>query len=74
MKDWIKICDGYVRTDAIVDVHINKTYPGVVYLALVNGDSVKYRDFGGDKKSAEIVMEELVDFLTGHSIDLHSLY
>lgn len=74
MRDWIKICDGYVRTDAIVDVHINKTYPGAVYLALVNGDSVKYKNFGGDRKSAEVAMEELIDYLTGRSIDLKNLY
>lgn len=74
MKDWIKVYDGYVRTDAIIDVHINQTYPGAVYVVLVSGDSVKYKDFGGDKKSAEVAMEELIDYLTGQSIDLKSLY
>lgn len=74
MMDWIEICDGYVRKDAIIDVHINKTYPGAVYLALINGDSVKYKDFGGDRKSAEVAMEELIDYLTGHIVDLHHLY
>ena len=70
MKDWIKVCDGYVRTDAIIDVHINQTYPGAVYVVLVSGDSVKYKDFGGDRISAEIAMDELMNYLTGHIADL----
>ena len=74
MKDWIKVCDGYVRTDAIIDIHINQTYPGAVYVVLVSGDSVKYKDFGGDRESAEVAMEELIDYLTGRSIDLKNLY
>lgn len=74
MKDWIKVCDGYVRTDAIIDVHINQTYQGAVYVVLVSGDSVKYKDFGEDRKSAEIAMDELIGYLTGQAIDLHSLY
>ena len=74
MKDWIKVCDGYVRTDAIIDVHINQTYRGAVYVVLVSGDSVKYKDFGGDRKSAEVAMDELIGYLTGRSIDLKSLY
>ena len=64
MKDWIKVCDGYVRTDAIIDIHINQTYPGAVYVVLINGDSVKYKDFGGDRISAAIAMDKLVNYLS----------
>ena len=63
--DWIKMCDGYVRSDCIIDIHINKPYPGVVYVTLTSGDSVKYKDFGGDRVSAGLAMDELLGYLTG---------
>ena len=68
--DWIKTCDGYVRKDAIIDVHINQTYPGAVYVVLISGDSVKFKDFGGDRKSAETAMEGLINYLTGRAVNL----
>ena len=68
--DWIKTCDGYVRKDAIIDVHINQTYPGVIYVILISGDSVKFKDFGGDRKSAETAMEGLMNYLTGRAVNL----
>ena len=68
--DWIKTCDGYVRKDAIIDVHINQTYPGAVYVVLISGDSVKFKDFGGDRERAETAMEGLMHYLTGRAVNL----
>lgn len=65
MMDWIKTCDGYIRKDAIIDVHINQTYPGAVYVVLINGDSVKMADFGNDAESAEFYLSELMRVLVG---------
>ena len=67
MRDWIKVCDGYVRKDTIIDVHINQTYPGAVYIVLINGDSVKYKDYGTRNDLARYAMEELMNYLTGNS-------
>ena len=66
MKDWIKTCDGYVRTDAIIDVHTNQWYPGAIFVTLVNGDSVKYKDYGTRDDLARYAMEELMNYLTGN--------
>lgn len=66
--EWIEVCDGFVRKDAIIDVHINQAYPGAVYVVLISGDSVKYKDFGENGfNSAKIAMAELMDRLTGRA-------
>ena len=64
--EWIEVCDGFVRKDAIIDVHINHTYTWAVYVLLISGDSVKYKDFGENGfNSAKVAMAELMDYICG---------
>lgn len=62
---WIETVDGYVKQDAIIDVHISQYYPGAVYVLLMSGDSVKVADFGEDTQRAEIFLSELMRILIG---------
>ena len=62
---WIETVDGYVKQDAIIDVHISQYYPGAVYVLLTSGDSVKVADFGNDSLSAETYLSELMRILIG---------
>ena len=62
---WLETVDGYVRRDAIIDVHITKYHPGAVYVLLTSGDSVKAADFGEDYQSAETYLSELMRILIG---------
>lgn len=60
---WIETKDGYVRQDAIIDVHINKTYPAIVWARLINGDSIIMTDFG-KSDSGEPICEEAETYLS----------
>lgn len=62
---WIETVDGYIKQDAIIDVHINQYYPGAVYALLISGDSVKVADFGEDGQRAEVYLSELMRILIG---------
>ena len=68
--NWLKIEDGYVRVDSIIDVHINKSFPKTVYFLLSNGNSVKYKTFGSPEE-ATLGMEEFLKWIHGgiHIID-----
>ena len=59
---WIKVKDGYVRQDAIIDVHIAQYYPKTIYFLLISGDSVKLNDYESEEM-AEETLEKVVDFL-----------
>lgn len=59
---WIKIKDGYVRQDAIIDVHIAQSYPKTIYFLLISGDSVKLNDYESEEMAKE-TLEKVVDFL-----------
>ena len=62
---WIKTIDGYVRADAIIDVHINKYVPGKVMFLLSSGDSVCYKNFENDFEGARVALEEFMEHLIG---------
>ncbi len=62
---WIKTVDGYVRDDAIIDIHINSCIPGKVMFLLQSGDSICYKDFGKDVKSARVAVEEFMKYICG---------
>lgn len=69
---WLETVDGYVRRDAIIDVHINQCYPSAVYVLLTSGDSVKVADYSGKEngeEKAEKTLEELMDWLIGQAWD-----
>ena len=70
MMDWIETADGYVRKDAIIDVHISRYCPGAIYMSLINGDSVKYKDYGSDDESAKTALSELMNYLTGNEFHI----
>ena len=59
---WLKTKDGYVRQDAIIDVHISPYYPKTIYFHLISGESVKFYDFKTEedaKNALEVVIDEL---------------
>ena len=62
---WFKTEEGYVRDDAIIDVHINSCIPGKVMFRLISGDSICYKNFGKDRKGAQRAMEEFMDYICG---------
>ena len=62
---WIKTVDGYVRDDAIIDVHINKSIPGKVMFLLNSGDSICYKDFGENFDGARVAVEEFMEYICG---------
>lgn len=59
---WIKVKDGYVRQDAIIDVHIAQYHPKSIYFLLISGDSVKLNDYESEEIAKE-TLEKVVDFL-----------
>ena len=62
---WVKTVDGYVRDDAIIDIHINKYTPGKVMFLLNSGDSICYKNFEKDWKGAQRAMEEFMEYICG---------
>lgn len=70
---WIKTEDGYVRDDVIIDVHINKSIPGKIMFLLASGDSICYKNFGEDYDSAQVAMEELMEYMCGGKTNKDSL-
>lgn len=65
---WIKTEDGYVRDDAIIDVHINKSIPGRVMFLLISGDSICYKNLES-YEAARVVMEEFMEYICGGKIN-----
>lgn len=59
---WIKVKDGYVRQDVIIDVHIAQYQPKAIYFLLSSGDSVKLNDYESEEMAKE-TLEKVVDFL-----------
>ena len=70
---WIKTIDGYVRDDAIIDIHINKSIPGKVMFLLNSGDSICYKDFGQDVDGARVAVEEFMEYICGGKSNKDSL-
>ena len=62
---WIKTVDGYVRDDAVIDVHINPCIPGKVMFLLKSGDSICYKDFKGNYEGARVAVEEFMEYICG---------
>ena len=62
---WVKTVDGYVRDDAIIDIHINKYTPGKVMFLLSSGDSICYKDFGENYDGARVAVEEFMEYICG---------
>ena len=58
--DWIRVKDGYVRSDAIIDVHVSPYCS--VFFHLASGYSVKLNDFETEAAAWEVV-EKIVDHL-----------
>lgn len=70
--DWIKIEDGYVRKDTIVDVHINRWSPSEVMFVLVSGDSTLYKRCESSEE-AKSAMEDFINWITGKTTHLDTL-
>ena len=64
---WIKTVYGYVKQKAIIEVYINKSYPGIVFASLSSGDSVTMADYGDNAECAEAYLSELMRILIGES-------
>lgn len=56
---WIKTKEGYVREDAIIDIHISPYYPKTIFFRLVSGETIKYQDFK-DEGSAAFALGKIV--------------
>ena len=60
--NWIKIKEGYVRQDAIVDAHITPYYPKTIFFLLTTGTSVKYADYESEEEAWE-ALEQITEEL-----------
>ena len=70
--NWLKIADGYVRIDSIIDVHINTSFPKTIYFLLSNGTSVKYKTFNSAEE-AVIGMEEFLKWIHGGTYTINDI-
>ena len=70
---WFKTEEGYVRDDAIIDVHINSYIPGKIMFRLTSGDSICYKNFGNDHEGAQVAMEEFMKYICGQRRDSDDL-
>jgi hypothetical protein len=59
---WIKTQEGYIRQDAIIDVHISRYYPQTIFFRLSCGDVVKFYDFK-TPEAAQTALEKVVNEL-----------
>ena len=66
--DWIKTKEGYVRQDAIIDVHISPYYPKTIFFHLISGDTIKFQDFKAETDAAK-ALEQIVDKLDVDLLD-----
>jgi len=63
---WLKTQEGYIRQDAIIDVHISRYYPQTVFFRLSCGDVVKFFDFK-TPEAAQAALEKVIDELDKES-------
>lgn len=56
---WIKTQEGYIRQDAIIDIHISPYYPKTILFGLISGEIVKFQDFK-DEGSAAFALGKII--------------